>query len=353
MLASGAGAWRLLLTSRPYYYPIRSKVPYSLLPSSPDSRSPFFSRSLYFFHSTLKYYLILECVLVHFLRSPSSARALVSPIHPPSYDLSLKSSSQNPHTPITLPIAPLQIFRPPYAVVASPIRVVVTEVSSTGVRYGHATADTAALPFTGHPIELLNAPAVNSDALPTHRRPGCQGMRSKALEASNALRQWLGLEPIKPNQGGPRIHHAHHMSGEHPVVAKFSDGNKTGQEGDIPVLPFVGTPVRPAFVPEGEDRWSGPRPMWVHRHQHFRGSFLRRVHHALMSLGPWEGRAVAFVLGTFFHPPYLHPSYPPIFSPPRATPSTSPLAYVCMLLRSILFLIHPIAIVAAVLIISV
>ncbi|KAI0682875.1 hypothetical protein C8T65DRAFT_548171, partial [Cerioporus squamosus] len=27
------------------------------------------------------------------------------------------------------------------------------------------------------------------------------------------------------------------------------------------------------------------------------GSFLRRVHHTLMSLSPWEGRAVTFVLG--------------------------------------------------------
>ncbi len=31
-----------------------------------------------------------------------------------------------------------------------------------------------------------------------------------------------------------------------------------------------------------------------------RGPFLHRVHHALMSLGPWEGRIVAFVLGATF-----------------------------------------------------
>ena len=34
------------------------------------------------------------------------------------------------------------------------------------------------------------------------------------------------------------------------------------------------------------------------RHMHHRGSFIRRIHRALMSLGPWEGRAIAFVLGT-------------------------------------------------------
>jgi hypothetical protein len=35
----------------------------------------------------------------------------------------------------------------------------------------------------------------------------------------------------------------------------------------------------------------------IHKHDHLRGPFLHRVHHALMSLGPWEGRIVAFVLG--------------------------------------------------------
>ena len=31
-----------------------------------------------------------------------------------------------------------------------------------------------------------------------------------------------------------------------------------------------------------------------------KGPFLHRVHRALMSLGPWEGRMVAFVLGAIF-----------------------------------------------------
>jgi hypothetical protein len=33
-----------------------------------------------------------------------------------------------------------------------------------------------------------------------------------------------------------------------------------------------------------------------HHHHHEAGSFLRRVHRAIMALGLWEGRAVAFVL---------------------------------------------------------
>ncbi|KAF8207953.1 hypothetical protein K438DRAFT_1814688 [Mycena galopus ATCC 62051] len=76
-------------------------------------------------------------------------------------------------------------------------------------------------------------------------------------------------------------------------------------------LPWVGVP--PRF--EGK---TGPKEVYWghkaehdaehphHRHQghgrfrfrhHERGSFLMRVHFALMSLGVWEGRAVAFVLG--------------------------------------------------------
>jgi hypothetical protein len=54
---------------------------------------------------------------------------------------------------------------------------------------------------------------------------------------------------------------------------------------------------------DGENRvFERPRrPHHFHgghfRHMHHHGSFLRRIHRALMSLGPWEGRAVAFVLG--------------------------------------------------------
>ncbi|KAH9932529.1 uncharacterized protein B0H18DRAFT_986090 [Fomitopsis serialis] len=48
-------------------------------------------------------------------------------------------------------------------------------------------------------------------------------------------------------------------------------------------------PVRIVHMSEEE----GPRRRFRHRH----GPFLRRMHFALMALGPWEGRAVAFVLG--------------------------------------------------------
>ncbi|KAI0699893.1 hypothetical protein C8T65DRAFT_658902 [Cerioporus squamosus] len=160
-------------------------------------------------------------------------------------------------------------------VAASPIRVVVTEVS-----YGHAAAE-------AHDVAHIPTPIFRPVELKPHRRPFCQSMKDKALDATNALRQMLGLETIKPDIRV--MHHPHHVelqggAATGPVIA-FKD-----HKGALPVLPFVGTPVRPAFAPEGEEgspgEHQGNRTMWVHRHPHrLRGSFLRRVHHALMSLG--------------------------------------------------------------------
>ena len=79
--------------------------------------------------------------------------------------------------------------------VASPIRVVVTEVSTSGpVRYGHAAANIAHIPVP--PPEVLRdagmlhalpVTPINSQAMKVQHRPGCKGMRGKALEASNQI----------------------------------------------------------------------------------------------------------------------------------------------------------------------
>jgi len=66
-----------------------------------------------------------------------------------------------------------------------------------------------------------------------------------------------------------------------PMMTEGAMDAKHGQED-------VG-PVRIVHM-SGEE---GPRRRFRHHH----GPFLRRMHFALMALGPWEGRAVAFVLG--------------------------------------------------------
>ncbi|KAI1787450.1 hypothetical protein LXA43DRAFT_896253 [Ganoderma leucocontextum] len=211
------------------------------------------------------------------------------------------------------------------SVSASPLRVIVTEVSS--VRYGHAAAEGSnQLAHISHPpLDTLfaasafaqpNLPADAEGDKPHHAhgagRRLCQSMRAKAFDASNALRQWFGLEPVRiePIRIDVSAHGRPHfieVGNTHGMEMK--DGKK---DHHLPILPFVGTPVKPAFSEgegegEGEGRWvdhrggPGRRPIWINRHghghHHLRGSFLRRVHHALITLGPWEGRAVAFVLG--------------------------------------------------------
>ncbi|KDQ55648.1 hypothetical protein JAAARDRAFT_37052 [Jaapia argillacea MUCL 33604] len=168
---------------------------------------------------------------------------------------------------------------------ASPIRVVVVtshqEVSTPGFispNYGVTNPDVAQMMHSG-----------------TYRQSGtvhhshahfCGRMRAKALEISNAFRKALGMSPIET---------------ETPAT---TDSNT------VHILPFIGTPLpTPSAVPvtgfkgaemsderEPDMRMTHHRPARLRMKCH-RPSFMRRVHRALMTLGPWEGRAVAFVLG--------------------------------------------------------
>ncbi|KAL1941935.1 hypothetical protein VTO73DRAFT_6465 [Trametes versicolor] len=216
-------------------------------------------------------------------------------------------------------------------VASAPIRVVVTthqEVSSSG----HYVGQLPPLPLDGtvasirlSHLDMIGASHPHLDAQEQHSANGrhfCQSMRAKALEATNRFRAMFGLDPVAieaiptPMHALPRPHkHMHdEQHGEeddfvsilpHPHIVKGVPMSKEtlerfNQLANAPILPFVGTPVRPAFAMEEAQvapGWAG-RP--AHRFQRFHrhhGSFLRRVHHALVALGPWEGRAVAFVLG--------------------------------------------------------
>ncbi|KAI9067515.1 hypothetical protein FKP32DRAFT_1672967 [Trametes sanguinea] len=210
----------------------------------------------------------------------------------------------------------------------SPLRVVVTthqEVSSNGVYAGTHHADNLAHILQPVPYDV----SITSGPVHGGRRPLCQTIKNKALEASNRFRAIFGFAPIEaaptPDdnlirimpfhaQPRPKLEHGHpHGEDErnnngrlHVLPIGFkADGaavmQTSGSEAErAPILPFIGTPVRPAFaMAEGEERWgmSAPGGRNGHRFHRHRGSFLRRVHHALVVLGPWEGRAVAFVLG--------------------------------------------------------
>lgn len=129
-------------------------------------------------------------------------------------------------------------------------------------------------------------------------------LKSKALRISNAFRHALGLPPIET--GGHDAFKVDISNNAVPVVDEVrilpvpfigapstpgtptnpSQENHSGADGTVSILSYNGGPHRPH-----------------HRHHHHdmkhmqAETFLKRVHRAIMALGPWEGRAVAFVLG--------------------------------------------------------
>lgn len=127
-------------------------------------------------------------------------------------------------------------------------------------------------------------------------RHGCAGMAAKAAAKSAAfaqmIREAFGFDkhpkdldvntvkflPFIGTPGDPRR-----------PVAHFQDVSRT--EG----------PFGPIRVPEES---SGGMQRGGHGHGHsmghrVHGDFIHRINHALVSLGTWEGRAVAFVLGEY------------------------------------------------------
>lgn len=130
--------------------------------------------------------------------------------------------------------------------------------NSTGfVRVGHAVAHHNSNVATMHA-------AVYPPMKPKH---GCAGtLRLKAVRLSNWFRHALGLPEIKT-----------------------SSDNKVQIMTPVPSVHSVPTEVRP----HGHKH---------HHHGNMRHSahghtFMQRLTRALMMLGPWEGRAVSFILG--------------------------------------------------------
>ena len=132
--------------------------------------------------------------------------------------------------------------------------------------------------------------------------PGCGGrrggMRTKAVNFANWLRQKVGMEPIVPFH-----HHPHHpffkddrmMMGHRP---EGMPGMHHG-EGVIRIHHHIDSPDHlppppPPHMIHPHRHHHHPHP----HHAHFRPhSFTGRLEKALLTLGPWEGRLVAFVIG--------------------------------------------------------
>jgi hypothetical protein len=145
-----------------------------------------------------------------------------------------------------------------------------TEVSA--IRLGHAAAN------VGAPIGPGTKPA--------RMRHICKNMQKAVQNTYTRLLTIIGISGPLPSDGKnvpegrfSRIQVTYHKFIPVPVVAAL--GAADSQDGGHP----DGTMVH---------RQGGYR---YHKDGQYRGPFLRRVHRALMMLGPWEGRIVAFVLG--------------------------------------------------------
>ncbi|KAJ7466868.1 hypothetical protein FB451DRAFT_1259333 [Mycena latifolia] len=187
-----------------------------------------------------------------------------------------------------LSIVPIVVASAGLLASASPMRVVVVSSSE--------------------PMRVPMAPPVDPHAGPIlnvvpHAKP-CGGarLRQKAISFASAFRLALGFgsdsdkekEAFKTlpflTPGPVRVEDAKAFDDRIRFeMANMRDGKTAG--GDR--LRIVN--LHPARPQDG--------PVRVHHHHahgrfhHKERSFLMRVHFALMSLGPWEGRAVAFVLG--------------------------------------------------------
>ncbi|KAJ7812377.1 hypothetical protein B0H14DRAFT_2605797 [Mycena olivaceomarginata] len=163
---------------------------------------------------------------------------------------------------------------------ANPLRVIVV---SSHVSHGEAVsgADGTALVHM-RPV-----------AAPQHAPCGGKGFRQKATGLADSLRIAFGF------QGHNNDNHNNEHKHTKPLELKpFITLGHPVPAPPVPAEPWWFN--NKAAVPEhAHPLTHGPNGGHgrFRHHHHEEPSFLMRVHYALMSLGPWEGRAVAFVLG--------------------------------------------------------
>lgn len=183
-----------------------------------------------------------------------------------------------------------------------------SEVSTSNFRFGRPTVD-------------LNMPAIAPVVAPTFapdnmggqqmrpHRHGCgRKMKEKALEWANTFRTAFGYAPITPPQPdeAPPTHRPHYDPGmampvPHPIEVEAIPPPLHARPiipGEVHILPIIGTP-HPVDGPM-MDHNHGEHQIGLFPIRHrICGPFFRRLHFAITALGPWEGRAVAFVLGEY------------------------------------------------------
>ncbi|KZP22322.1 hypothetical protein FIBSPDRAFT_485437 [Athelia psychrophila] len=182
---------------------------------------------------------------------------------------------------------------------ASPIRVILTELttfhpSAADNNVAHVDGVRVGLPMPHSFISTEQADELSKEA---HRRP-CAMKKYKGMSLSNAFRQAMGLplieKNISPEQADKMVH-----GGLLRIMPIHNVGDDEHQSGRVGKWHHVGDDekkVHHEHEHDGQLGRHGKHHAHAHAHHGHMG-FLHRIHRALASLGPWEGRAVAFVIG--------------------------------------------------------
>lgn len=161
------------------------------------------------------------------------------------------------------------------------VRLAVLEASANPIRIIAISSRIEVIPNNAQPgvyrVGLAGAPVTSVSAPAGRTHKGCGSMRAKAVELSNTLRAAVGLPPIEsPTQ---KLNLAVMPGGN---IILHPEDEENGRAAYLPhPRPYGGI-----MPPEVEEEIMEP-------------SFVERIHAALVELGPWEARAVAFVLGEF------------------------------------------------------
>jgi len=174
-------------------------------------------------------------------------------------------------------------------VAANPMRVVIvngvdgTHVNSDGVaelirplpaaENGAVAAHPHLMPLPIVQGGMLVVPSAHLHGTTEAKKPGCgAGLRHKAAKMVNSIKVTFGFGIVKNGNtpGGDALHILHVSGGPEPHRHHAQHQHRPHHLEHKHAMPGM---------------------------KHQAPPFLMRVHYALMSLGPWEGRAVAFVLG--------------------------------------------------------
>jgi hypothetical protein len=172
----------------------------------------------------------------------------------------------------------------------------------------------------GHELLHITPPGEHNPVSPGgnqptrfRHRPGCRGKKAKftilmhrikikAIKIGNCFRKALGWPLIE-------VHYHHHHGHPHHRPKDQKNDEEAGRiridGGFINILPFPGVTAdnhgdRAGVSDMHHDHPHHETEHKGHKHHHkHHGAFLSRLHHSLMNLGRWEGRAVAFVIGVY------------------------------------------------------